>query len=660
MTAQAETHRFQAETRELLDLMIHSLYSHKEIFLRELISNASDALDKRRVAALGDEALRDTNWEPRILLEADADARTLTIEDNGIGMSRQELIDNIGTIARSGTRAFLEQLRETKAAPKKSKGKKSDAEAVATEAAPELIGQFGVGFYSAFMVGHEVELETRRLGEDEATRWSSKGDGEFSVESSDKPEVGTRITLKLRDVDTDADDEAADFTDEWALRSIVKRYSDFVEHPIQMEVERQETKEGEEEPTTVRELQTLNSRKPLWTRPRNEIEQSDYDDFYTHLTHDWNKPLRTVHFRAEGTHEYTALLYLPTQRTSEILDPSKQASRLSLYVKKVFVMAECEELLPGWLRFVRGLVDSSDLPLNVSRETLQHNRQIAQIRKRLVKKLLDTFDEMLRKDRDAYRDFWKGFGPVIKEGLYIDDAHRDELAKVCLWQTSQGAEPCTLAEYVDRMEPDQEAIWYVTGNDRHAVEKSPHLEAVASKGHEVLFLVDPVDEWVVQKLTKFEDKPLRSLEQGDAATETDEQKSEREEQEKALEGLLEAAQASLDDYVSKVRLSSRLKQSPAVLVGQPGGLSPQMEAMLRASGQQVPVTKRVLELNPSHPVVERLKALHAEDADGPKFHQFLELVHGQALLAEGSQLSDPSRFAKLVGELLAPGGDVKS
>ncbi|GJM23364.1 MAG: chaperone protein HtpG [Planctomycetota bacterium] len=650
MTAQAETHRFQAETSELLDLMIHSLYSHKEIFLRELISNASDAIDKRRVAALSDEALRDNDWEPQIRLERDPEGRKLIIEDNGIGMSRQELVDNIGTIARSGTRAFLEQLRASKTATKKGKGKSED---VATESAPELIGQFGVGFYSAFMVAHEVELETRRLGETEATRWSSKGDGEFSVESFDKESVGTRITLLLRDADPES--EHADFTDEYALRTIVKKYSDFVEHPVQMEVERTETKEGDEEPTTVTELQTLNSRKPLWVRPRNEIEQSDYDEFYSHLTHDWNKPLRTIHFRAEGTHEYTALLYLPTQRNAEILDPSKQASRLSLYVKKVFVMAECEELLPGWLRFVRGLVDSSDLPLNVSRETLQHNRQIAQIRKRLVKKLLDTFGEMLKKERETYAEFWTAFGSVLKEGLYIDDAHRAELAKVCLWQTSKGAEPCTLAEYVDRMEPDQEAIWYVTGADRHSVEKSPHLEAVSGKGHEVLFLVDPVDEWVVQRLNEFEGKPLRSLEQGDAAAETDEQKSEREEQEKELEGLLGAAQASLDDYVSKVRLSSRLKESPAVLVGAEGGLSPQLEAMLRASGQQVPANKRVLELNPSHPVVSRLKELHAADADSPRFHQFLELVHGQALLAEGSQLSDPSRFAKLVGELLAPG-----
>lgn len=637
MTAQAETHRFQAETRELLDLMIHSLYSHKEIFLRELVSNASDALDKRRVATLTDEALRGENWEPRIRLERDPEARTLVIEDNGIGMTREELIDNIGTIARSGTKAFLEQLKE---ANQEGGGE-----------SPELIGQFGVGFYSAFMVAEKVELETLKLGETEAVRWESAGDGEFSVETSERSEPGTRITLHLRE--PEEGEEAQDFTDEWTIRGTIRRYSDFVEHAIEMEVERSETKEGEEQPTVTREMETLNSRKPLWTRPRNEIEASEYDDFYTHLTHDWNKPLRTVHFRAEGTHEYTALLYLPKQRTPDVLDPSKQQSRLSLYVKKVFVMPECEELLPPWLRFVRGLVDSQDLPLNVSRETLQHNRQVGQIRKRLVKKTLDAFDELLRKERDEYRDFWKQFGPVIKEGLYTDDTHREALAKVTLFETSKDLELTTLDEYVDRMEPDQEAIWYVSGHNRHAVEKSPHLEAVTSKGHEVLFLVDAVDEWVVQKLSEFEGKPLRSLEKAESLSESDDEKKERASKEEEVSELLEAAQGSLDDYVSKVRLSTRLQDSPAVLVGEAGALSPQMEAILRASGQQMPATKRVLELNPKHAIFEKLKTLHAGDADSPRFHQYLELVHGQALLAEGSALPDPSRFAKLVGEMLS-------
>lgn len=682
-TTNPETRTFQAETRELLDLMIHSLYTNREIFLRELVSNASDALDKLRFEALRDPSLRDGGTELRIRLEPDAAARTLCIDDNGIGMTREEIVENIGTIARSGTRAFVEELRKDKEkdeGKRKSKGKKKGKESKDGDSAPDLIGQFGVGFYSAFMAAEKVVVETRKAGQDEAVRWTSLGDGEFTVEDVEKAEHGTRITLHLREPAKDEAGEpvgdAQDFTDEYTLRDVVKRYSDFVSYPIQMDVERKEG-EGDDE-KTVTKTETLNSMRPLWTRPKNEIPDEEYLEFYRHVSHDWHEPLSTIHFRAEGTHEYTALMFIPSTRPQDALDPTQHHSRLSLYVKRVFVMQECEELLPPWLRFVRGLVDSSDLPLNVSRETLQHNRQIGQINKRLVKKVLENLAEVRDEKRDDYSRFWVSLGTMIKEGIYLDDAHREELAGLSLFQSSAGrapveagggdagsedkqetAEVCphgftTLAEYVARMPLAQKAIYYVTGPDRSSVENSPHIEAAREKGYEVLFFVDPVDEWILQKLHTFEDKPLMSLDRGAGDLEEGEEGDKREEKQVELEPLFKAAQESIDDYVKEVRLSSRLRSSPAVLVSEEGALSPQLEQAFRAAGQQVPKQKRILELNPSHPVLEQLQSLH-DGGDSTRFHLFVELLHGQALLAEGSPVPDPARFARLVTELMAPG-----
>ena len=642
MTATAETHSFQAETRQLLDLMIHSLYSHREIFLRELISNASDALDKLRIESLTDDTLREGAGEPRIRIELDKPARTLSLDDNGIGMTRDEVIENIGTIARSGTREFAERL---------ASAKRTDGEARA-----ELIGQFGVGFYSSFMVAEEVVLETRRAGTDQAVRWRSHGDGQYTIEECEKATPGTRITLHLRDFGPDDDGEFSDFTDEWTVRSVVRRYSDFVEHPIQMDVEREEAEAGEDEEHSVVRTETLNSRRPLWTRPKAEITEEQHTEFYRHLSHDWSDPLQAIHFKAEGTHEYTALLYLPKQRQPDVLDPTASRSRVALHVKRVFVMADCEELVPPWLRFVRGIVDSADLPLNVSRETLQHARQMGQIRKRLTRKVIDAFGELLEHRRDDYVAFWKEFGPLVKEGLFIDDEHRDDLAAVALFASTHGEAPTTLAEYVERMAFSQEQILYVTGVDRRAVERSPHLEAARKAGREVLLLTDPVDDWVVRKLTEFDGKPLVPVDRGEAGLEeSEEQKTEREGKQKELAPVLEAVRKALDEQVKEVRLSARLSESPAVLVGGQGDMTPQMEAILRASGQQVPHAKRILELNPEHPVLARLTALHESAGSGEDFTDFAELLLGQALLAEGSPPPDPARFAKLVSRLMTAG-----
>ncbi len=638
MTSATETRSFQAETKQLLELMIHSLYTHKEIFLRELISNASDALDKLRFAALTSPELTGDDSRLRIRLEVDPATRAVVIDDNGIGMTRDEVIENLGTIAKSGTKAFSEQLRAAK--------EKSGAEL------PELIGQFGVGFYSAFMVAEKVVVETSRPDSTAGVRWTSTGDGEYELEEMEVEGRGTRITLYLRPEPEEKEDGWQDFTQEWTLREVVKRYSDFVEYPIEMDVEREERESEDAEPTKVIKTETLNSMKPLWTRAKESIEPEEYAQFYKHLSHDWNDPLETIHFRAEGTSEYTALLYLPKQKGMDLFDPSRAKSKISLYIKRVFVMSECEELLPPWLRFVAGLVDSADLPLNVSRETLQHNRQIGQIEKRLVRKVLDTFELMLSKDREGYEDFWGHFGGVIKEGLYNDDKHRDAIAKVSLFYSTVGQARVTLGEYVERMKAGQEAIYYISAQDRATAEGSPHLEALRDKGYEVLFLVDHVDEFVVQRFTEFDGKPLKSLDRGEVDLEDEDAKKEREKSQEEFKEVLEAAQKSLDEYVKEVRFSSRLKDSPAVLVTDEHGMSPQLERMLRESGQDVPAQKRILELNASHPVLERLKSLHSETGEAENFDGFLELLYGQALLAEGETPPDPARFAKLVTELL--------
>jgi molecular chaperone HtpG len=625
MTTTTETVPFQAETRQLLDLVVHSLYTHREIFLRELISNASDALDRLRFEALTNTELLPGDEELWIRIDADSDAGTLRIVDNGVGMSRQEVIDHIGTIARSGSRGFLEALRE-----------KGDA----TAGSPELIGQFGVGFYSAFMVADSVVLVTRRAGEEQGTCWSSSGEGEYTLEEVDGVPRGTSITLHLKPREED-DEGWEDYADPHVLRRIVRRYSDFIEHPVRM---LQVTTEEDAEP----ELETINSQKPLWTRPRSSVEDSEYAEFYKRLTHDWNDPAETIHFQAEGALEYTALLFLPQQRPHDLFDPNHLKPRVNLYVKRVFILADCEELLPQWLRFVRGVVDSSDLPLNVSRETLQHERQIGRIRERLVSKVLSALQRMKDQRPDDFRAFWRNFGTVLKEGLYHDEERRAELAKLAVWETSAGEEAVSLDTYVERKPVSQEAIYVLLADDRAAAERSPHLETFRAKGVEVLFLVDPVDEFVLQRLTEFEGVPLKPIDRGELELDDadDSDAKEREERETELAPLLEAVQSSLGEGVAGVRFSRRLAGSPAVLVAGENEIPAQLRRMLEESGQAVPPEKKTLELNADHALVKRLEALR--DGGGEAFDEACELVHDLALIADGTPLPDPARFSELV------------
>ncbi len=621
-----ETIAFQAETKQLLDLVIHSLYTNKEIFLRELISNASDALDRLRYEALTNESIEVDSAALRVLLEVDAEKRILEIDDNGIGMTREELIQNIGTIASSGTKGFIEALQESK-----TKGVDS----------PDLIGQFGVGFYSAFMVADKVEVETRRIGEEKGFRWISESAGDYTIEEIEKESFGTTIVLHLKELEKDADGQT-DFTAEWVLRDVVKRYSDFIEYPVQLE-----TGEGDDA-----KLETINSMKPLWTRSKSEISDDEYDEFYKHLTHDWNKPLDRVHFTVEGVSEYTALLYIPSQRPMDLFDPNQAKSKVQLFVRRVFITKECEELVPVWLRFVAGLVDSADLPLNVSRETLQHNRQISQIKKRVVRKVLDTLSNLQKNRREDYVKFWDAFGPVMKEGIYYDDDNREDVAKLALFHSTKDEATVTLPEYVERMSEDQEDIFVLLAQDLETARRSPHLEKLAAKGWEVLLMVDPVDDFVLQRLTQFQEHAIKRVERGEIDLEEESEKTEREAKEKEYQPVLEHMKKELGDEVEDVRFSSRLTDSPACLVAGANDMAPQMRRMLKDSGQEVPESKQVLELNPSHPLVARLQSLSEDEQAGAEFGATCELLLGAAHVNEGEAPPNPARFSKLLTDLM--------
>ncbi|MFT6831557.1 MAG: molecular chaperone HtpG, partial [Planctomycetota bacterium] len=586
-----------------------------------------------------------------IVLDVDKEKGILKIADNGIGMDREELVKNLGTIASSGTRRFLQ----------------AAAEGGDSAERPDLIGQFGVGFYSAFMVSDEVTVETRRAGSDEGYRWRSKGDGSYEIEEAEGLSRGTVVTLKLREKVEGTDDNptiegAEKYLEEFTLRDVVRRYSDFVEHPIQMEVERNEPKLDEEgkpiegETVSVMNLETLNSQKPLWARPKSEITDEDHAEFYRHLTHDWSEPLSSLHFSAEGSLEYTALMYLPSKAPMDLFDPSNRDSNVSLYVRRVLIQKECKELLPSFLRFVRGVVECADLPLNVSRETLQDDPRLGQIQKRLVKKTLEEFGKLLNSKREEYAEFWDAFGSVIKEGIWSGDADTEKLAKVCLFHSSNGETMVTLDEYIERMKDGQEVIHVLTGADRATVEASPLLESVSEKDEEVLFLIDPVDEWVLQRLTEYGEKKLVALDRGDAQ-EDDDVKEKREELQKEHKGFLGSLQSTLDEEISEVRFTSRLKGSPAVLVAGEGGMSGHMERLLKRSGQEMPKQKRILELNPEHELVKSLTKLHGVDEKSPRIAEAAELLYGQALLAEGATPKDPKRFSQLVTDLLL--GSVK-
>jgi len=642
MTTETQTHQFAAETREVLDLMIHSLYTNREIFLRELISNASDALDRLRFRGLTEEGLMETDERLQIQLSVDPELRTLTITDNGVGMTKEEVISNLGTIARSGTKGFMSKVREQKGSN-----------------APELIGQFGVGFYSAFMVAEEVTVETRAADSEEGWRWSSRAEGVYDLEQIEKAERGTRIILQIRETDEEEDEESLDpYLTEYRLREIVRRYSDFVEHPIEMDIERDEPDldddgkpiEGKTHKVTTTE--TLNSMRPLWSRDKSDISKEEYAEFYRHLTHDWTEPYETVHFKAEGTLEFTALLYIPSQQPFDMFDGSQRDSQISLYVKRVFITDECGDLLPGWMRFVKGLVDSSDLPLNISRETLQENRMLKQISKRLVGKVLDTLSWQLKNEREGYDGFWQNFGTALKEGLITGGDEDGRIAKLLMFSSTNGDSRTTLAEYVERMGDEQKAIYVLTSTDGATAKVSPHLEVFRKKGFEVLFFDEPADEWLVDHLREFDGKPVRLIQKGDLGLETEEEKTARETMQADESGLLEAIQKHLDVTVKEVRLSSRLSDSPAVLVTDDADMSPGMKRMMERAGQAVPESKRILELNPEHALFARLRGLYGEDTQSPKLAGLSELLLGQALIFEGADVPDPARFGKLLTDLM--------
>ena len=642
-----ETHGFQTEVRKLLDLMVHSLYSNKEIFLRELISNASDAADKLRFEALSDDALYEGDGELKVRVSFDPDARTVSIRDNGIGMTREEIASNLGTIARSGTRQFFESLTGDSAKD------------------TQLIGQFGVGFYSSFIVADRVTVTSRRAGRPAAqgVRWESSGEGEFTVETVDVEPRGTEVVLHLRD----GEDE---FLDRYRLRSIVRKYSDHVSIPILMPGEGQDKGDGgdadggEDSDTDPgkddgNDEETINAATAMWTRNRNELGDDDYKGFYKHLAHDFEDPLAWVHSRVEGNLEYSLLLFVPARAQFDLWDRNIRRG-VKLYVRRVFIMDDAEHLMPAYLRFVRGVIDSADLPLNISREILQENRQIQSIRTGSVKRVLDLLAGMAKDEPDKYATFWEHFGRVLKEGVVEDSRNREPIAKLLRFASTHDAgdeQTVSLDDYVARMKDGQKGIYYITADGYRTARNSPHLEVFDKHGLEVLLLADPIDEWLVMHLTEHDDKPLTSVMKGEldlgdvaAGDETPEDESDGDHG-----PVLERFREALSERVKDVRTTRRLSTSPACLVGEEYELSRHMERILDAAGQKVDSTKPILEINPDHPMVARL----AEETDSARRQDWANLIFDQALLSEGGKLDDPAVFVRRMNELivtLAQGG----
>ncbi|MFP4499649.1 MAG: molecular chaperone HtpG [Candidatus Hydrogenedentota bacterium] len=647
MSTNTETHEFRTEARQLLDLMIHSIYSNRDIFLRELISNSSDAIDKRRFEAIQHPEYVPEGYEPEILISVDKDARSVSVHDNGVGMTRDQVVDLIGTIAKSGTQEFLKALRE----------------AQASEMPKDLIGQFGVGFYSCFMVAREVQLVTRHASEETATKWGSTGEGHYTLEESTRDEPGTTVTVFLRAEEEGDEDAMEDYTEEWVIRRIVKQYSDFVAYPITMDVERTESDyddegkpiEGTERTVVSRE--TLNSMKAIWLRDKDEVSEEEYNEFYKHISHDWNEPLARIQAKIEGMLEYRLLLYIPSKAPFDLYHIGGSRHGVNLYVKRIFILDDCKDLLPEYLRFLRGVVDSEDLSLNISREMLQQNRQIERMRKGIVAKILEFLKRLKDNEPEKYMTFWHEFGRTFKEGLFQDPENRDKILDLCYFDsTADGAAPTTLQAYVDRMKDGQEAIYYLNGPSREKVAQSPHLEAFKDKGYEVLLLTEPVDEVWTQSVFQYQDHKLQSVGRGgvDLGSKEEQEKAEetRKEKQQVYASLLEAIQGKLDDRVKEVRLSSRLTSSVSCLVGDEGDLSPQLEQMLRAMGQEPPPMKRVLELNPAHPVLERMQARFEANKEDEAIGDFAELLYGEAVLAEGGALPEPAKFSQLVAQLM--------
>jgi len=629
-TAQKQTHpkesmAFQAEVKQLLQLMIHSLYSNKEIVLRELISNASDAADKLRFEVLANGALYENDSELKIRISFDKEARTLTIADNGIGMSRDEVISHIGTIAKSGTKEFFSALTGDQA---------KDA---------NLIGQFGVGFYSAFIIANKVTLTTRRAGASDAVRWESAGEGDYTLEDADKASRGTEIVLHLRE----GEDE---FLNDWKLKSIIRKYSDHIMLPIVMK--KTEWKDGAEVATD--EDETVNKASALWARSKNDITEEEYHEFYKHVSHDFENPLAYTHSRVEGKQEYISLLYIPSKAPFDLYD-RERSHGIKLYVKRVFIMEDAEKLMPQYLRFVRGVIDTSDLPLNVSREILQSSRDVEAIKAGSVKKVLSLLEDLAENKPEDYAKFYKEFGRVLKEGPCEDFANKEKIAGLLRFASTKAdtdVQDVSLKDYISRMQPEQDVIYYITADSFAAAQHSPHLEIFRKKGIEVLLMSDRVDEWLLGSLTEFEGKKLQSIAKGDLDLGKLESETEKEIQKKIEEEaktLVEKIKQTLGEQVKDVRVTHRLTDSPACLVSDEHDLSGNLARILKSAGQKAPETKPILEINPTHKLVKRIEAESADDV----FADLAHVLFDQALLAEGGMLEDPASFVKRMNSLLS-------
>ena len=615
--ATKQTHAFQTEVSQLLHLMIHSLYSNKEIFLRELVSNASDAIDKLKFESLSDDKLVEGKEELVVHVDVDKDAGTITITDNGIGMSEDEVMANIGTIANSGTKKFLQSLDEKQAENS------------------NLIGQFGVGFYSAFIVADEVTLTTRKAGDDKAngTVWTSKGKGEYSLENTTVENFGTSITLHIKE-------DEKEFLDDYRLRGIISKYSDHITVPIMM------IKPSEEDDDTI-EYETVNKANAFWTQDKRDLKQEDYDEFYKSLTFDFEAPLTQIHNRVEGKLDYTSLLYIPSKAPFDMWEPKRKGG-IKLYAKRVFIMEDNEELMPLYLRFIKGVIDTADLSLNVSREILQGNKVVDMIRKASVSRVLKELEKMAKNKPEQYAQFWQEFGMVMKEGVVEDFANKDKIASLLRFASTKSdgkTQSVSLADYVERMDESQKNIYYVTAETYQAAKGSPHLEIFNQKDIEVLLLSDRVDEWMVNNFTEFEGKTLKSIAKGDLEDlDSKEEKKEKEKAAKGFKKVIKEMQTLLDSQVKEVKISNRLSTSPSCLVADENEMGGNMERIMASLGQDVPETKPILEINPTHPLVERLKNNVDEDV--------VKVLFDQAVLAEGGQLKEPAEFVKRMNKLI--------
>ena len=620
-----ETLEFKSELRQILHIITHSLYSHKDVFLRELISNASDAIDKIRFNSLTNEAILEGDREWRIKLIQDKSSGTLTVSDNGIGMSREAIVDNLGTIAKSGTKAFLESLTQADARNK-----------------PELIGQFGVGFYSAFMVADRVTVVSRMAGDpSQGVRWSSDGQGEFTVETTPKPSRGTDVILHLKA-------EEKEFLESWKLQSMVKQFSDFIEHPIVMDVE----KEDEKKVKSVSE-ETLNSRKALWLRSKSDVTPEEYNAFYQQMSNDFTDPLRIIHYTGEGTTEFKVLLFIPARKPFELqFGEAKVGPRL--YIRRVLIMDHCESLLPPYLRFVKGVVDCADLPLNISREMLQQNPLLEKIQKNIVKNVLKALDEMKRTETDRYAAFFKELGSILKEGISRDRTNQEQIADLMLFESlkTEPTKLTSLGDYVSGMPPEQEEIYYLAGETRGHLERAPYLEVLKEKGWDVLLLTDPIDEFVIPALPEYKGKKLKAADRADLEADTA-TKTKNAGIQDSFANLFTALMAKIDG-IKDIRLSTRLKESASCLVSEEGAMGANMEHLLQKLGHagDAPGSKRVLELNPDHPAVIALKAIHTANGDDHRVELYGRLLYEEAVIAEGSKLKDPAAFARRLNELL--------